>query len=75
MKPLLLLLVLIAGIWLWRSRQGSSSNPPPPTAPEPPKPLEMVRCKRCGMHVPGQECVIGKEGSYCSVDHLQQSES
>lgn len=74
MRPLLLLLVLIAGVWLWRSRQGATDRSPPAT-PKPRKPLDMVSCSRCGMHIPGDEIVIGKQGAYCSVDHLQQSES
>lgn len=34
----------------------------------------MVRCTRCGIHVPGNEVVMGAKGPYCSADHLQQSE-
>jgi uncharacterized protein len=35
----------------------------------------MVRCRHCGMHIPGNEAISGKLGSYCSAEHLRISES
>jgi uncharacterized protein len=73
MKALLVLAVIFAGIWLWRSRQAGLSRPAAP--PAPPKPLEMLRCARCGVHVAEAETVQGKQGQYCSQEHLHLSES
>ncbi len=74
MKALLLLLVVLAGVWLWRTRS-VSDRVAPPKAPAPAEPLDMVRCAQCGVHVPGNEAVVGQHGSYCCASHLQQSES
>ncbi|BCO29072.1 hypothetical protein MIZ03_3984 [Rhodoferax lithotrophicus] len=72
MKALLVLVVILAGVLWWRSRQ----TPSPPQAPPktPGEPLDMVRCTRCGMHIPGNEAIHGHHGSYCSQEHLRQSE-
>ena len=32
-------------------------------------------CTHCGMHIPGNEVVTGKQGVYCSQDHLHLSET
>jgi uncharacterized protein len=74
MKALVVLLVVLVGVWLWRSRS-ASGRVAPPKAPASAEPLDMVRCVRCGVHVPGTEAVVGQQGSYCSVSHLHQSES
>jgi len=76
-KALLILLLVLGGVWLWRSSQASSSDSKPaaPPAGPPPEPLDMVRCSQCGMHVPGNEAIAGKQGMYCSVDPLRLSES
>lgn len=73
MKALLLLAVIFAGVWLWRSRQSGLNTPVPPPAPA--KPLDMVRCAQCGLHVSGAEAVQGKLGQYCSQEHLQLAEN
>lgn len=72
MKALLILVVVLAGVWLWRNRQGSVDKKTPATPPA--KPLEMVRCTQCGVHIPGVDAVQGKLGPYCSQDHLKQLE-
>jgi uncharacterized protein len=74
MKALVLLLVVLAGVWLWRNRS-APDRVAPPKAPASAEPLDMVCCAQCGVHVPGNEAVVGKQGSYCSVKHLHQSES
>lgn len=73
MKALLMLLVIVAGVWLWRSRQTSLGKPAAPSAP--PKPLDMVRCAQCGLHVTSAEAIQGKQGQYCSAEHLQRAET
>jgi uncharacterized protein len=73
MKALLMLLVILAGVWLWRSRQTSLDKPAAPVAPA--KPLDMVRCAQCGLHVASAEAIQGKQGQYCSAEHLQRTEN
>lgn len=76
MKLLIALAVLAVGVWLWRTQRT------PPEADRSVRgkakseslPQEMVRCHRCAMHVPAAEAVVGKLGSYCSVEHLNRSE-
>jgi hypothetical protein len=34
----------------------------------------MVRCARCGVHLPGQDAVRGSQGSYCTVAHRREAE-
>jgi uncharacterized protein len=73
MKAFLVLAVIFAGVWLWRSRQAGLNHPAPPPAPA--KPLDMVQCARCGLHIASVEAVQGKRGQYCSQEHLFLSES
>lgn len=77
MKALLLLVVILAGVWLWRSRAAPLARPTKPSSPsaDSKPPQEMVMCAHCGMHIPGNEVVTGKQGVYCSQDHLHQSET
>ncbi|MFT3779503.1 MAG: PP0621 family protein [Ottowia sp.] len=71
MKLLVLLLAVLAGVWLWQrgrrargqARQGGAAAT-----------LAMVRCARCGTHVPGNEVVAGRQGSYCCAAHRRESE-
>ncbi len=74
MKGLLIILIVLAGVWLWRSRSISDDHSAPSKPQALPEPLDMVRCARCGMHIPGNEAIVGEKGVYCSVDHLHQSE-
>jgi uncharacterized protein len=71
-KALLFLVVMLVGVWWWRSRQvpGDKKEPEATAAP----PLDMVRCTQCGMHIPSAEAVQGKQGPYCSQEHLKQLE-
>lgn len=74
MKFLLVLVVVLAGVWLWRSNRRSDQKlhrQQPKAAPEP---LDMVRCALCSVHVPPAEAVQGKDGAYCSADHLHRAE-
>jgi uncharacterized protein len=75
-RALLFLAVILAGVWWWRSRQASRDKDMPETPPAQPlaQPLDMVRCTQCGMHIPGVEAVQGKQGPYCSQEHLKQLE-
>ena len=74
MKLLVLLLVILAAVWLWqRGRRPPPASQPPRAGPAPA--LPMVRCQRCGVHVPGNEVVSGHAGApYCSAAHRRESE-
>jgi uncharacterized protein len=73
MKAFLVLAAIFVGVWLWRSRQAGLDHPEPP--PTPAKPLDMVPCARCGLHIAGVEAVQGRRGQYCCQEHLLLSES
>ena len=75
MKLLVLLLVVLVAVWLWqRGRRLPPSADAPRRQADSPA-LPMVRCQRCGVHVPGNEVVNGRAGApYCSVAHRRESE-
>jgi len=74
MKPLALLLLVLAGVWLWR--RGRRGAPPGAAARGraelPPRP--MLRCPVCGTHVPACDAVTGLRASYCCVQHRREAE-
>ena len=73
MKLLIVLLVVLAGVWLWR--RGRRLSAPRANRAAGAQALPMVRCQRCGVHVPGNEVVSGHAGApYCSAAHRRESE-
>lgn len=73
MKLLIVLLAVAAGVWLWqRGRARALRDAAAPRRQA--KALPMVRCARCGTHVPGNEAVVGQHGSYCTPLHRRESE-
>lgn len=78
MKYLLVMLVVLLGVWLWRSgRQAdvAERKDKPAQPPAPPQPQEMARCALCGVHLPKNDAVTGRQGLYCSTEHRQRAES
>ena len=73
MKLLILLLAILAGVWLWKRGRRLERGRQETTRPNP-RTLPMVRCARCGTHVPGNEVVTGAQGSYCSAAHRREAE-
>ena len=76
MKVLLFLAIAMLAVWLFRSgrrERMKQDRPEPPTAP--PGPQEMVRCARCGVHLPRNEAVVGRLGLYCSPEHRDAAEA
>lgn len=76
MKYLLVLAVLMVAFYVWRNNRREAQKERPPT---PPKrsvagPVHMVACRVCGTHLPQDDAVQGREGSYCSTDHRQRIE-
>ncbi|QTD44799.1 ATP-binding protein [Ottowia testudinis] len=59
MKLLIVLLAVLAGVWLWKRGRRLSQPPRPRQGAA----LPMVRCQRCGMHVPDNEVVTGRAGA------------
>lgn len=75
MKFLLFLAIVLLAVWLWRSGRRGDSRPDQSATPTPPPgPQEMVRCARCGVHLPHSDAVVGRIGLYCSQEHRQQTE-
>ncbi len=75
MKFLLFLAIVLLLAWLWRSgRRGAKPSQPEASAPPPAGPQDMVRCARCGVHLPHNEAVVGRIGLYCGNEHRQQAE-
>ncbi len=72
MKFFVVLGVVLLAVWLWRS--GRRDRPGPDHPPPPGDPQEMVRCARCGVHLPRSDAVIGRLGYYCSPEHRQHAE-
>lgn len=77
MKYLLLLLILgglffVLGARRARPRepQGREAAPPGPAQPQ-----SMVRCAECGMHLPADEALPGKGGTFCSGAHRASFEA
>ena len=68
----MLLRAIILGLLLWlvwmawrrvTRRRGIDSRQPPPSA------QHMVRCARCGLHVPEREALQHAGRYYCSAQH------
>lgn len=74
MKALLILAAVLVGVWLWRNRRGADATGQSAKGTQPVL-QDMVRCRHCGMHIPGSEAIAGQQGSYCSAEHLRLSES
>ena len=74
MRFLLGFLVVLVIAWRWRAWRESKQLEKRNTAPDPAVASDMVRCKQCGLHIPSNEAVLGRLGSYCSTDHRRQLE-
>jgi len=73
MKYLLLFAVLFIAYIMWRNKRiegdGTASRRGGPA-----KPLEMVSCQVCGLHLPRPDAVAGSNGLfYCSQEHRQRA--
>ena len=74
MKFLLLVFVVLMGVWLWRSNRLAAPKPGRQEASAANEPQDMVSCAFCGTHVPAGDAIQGKEGIYCSAEHLARAE-
>lgn len=79
MKYLLVLAVVVVAVYVWRNnrrveRQEREAAAPPRPARGPGQPIAMVACRACGTHLPQNEAITGRQGSYCSAEHRQRIE-
>lgn len=74
MKAILLVFVILLGVWLWRSSRPTLPRPKQPETGTEAQPLDMVSCAFCSVHLPAAEAIQGKQGVYCSADHLARAE-
>ena len=74
MKFLLILSVVLLVVWIWRSSRSTASKRNQQQNKAAPEALEMVRCTLCSVHVPSVDAIQGKNGPYCSADHLHRAE-
>lgn len=74
MPPLrfLLIALAVAALVILVRRLFASSSPGPSKRPPPQLEEDMVRCARCGVHVPKSEAVPFKDQWFCSDRHLQE---
>ena len=82
MKYLLVFAVVMVAFYLWRHnrqveaqerRERERAAAPRPSAPAG-APIAMVACRACGTHLPQNEAVSGRLGSYCCSEHQQRLE-
>ena len=71
-KIILLFLGLLLAWWILKGyrRRIDGSETPPSGAPE-----DMVRCERCGVHLPRSESLVAEGRHYCSVEHRRERQS
>lgn len=74
MKYLLLAAVIAVVYALWRNGQRRMPRPPagPRGAPRASLPEPMVRCARCGVHLPQSQALSHDGHSYCCEAHRRQ---
>ncbi len=69
-KIVLLAIAFAAALWLLRGLRKRSKRdvdtPAPPTAEN------MVRCARCGVHLPRGESVMSEQRFFCSPQHQRE---
>ena len=76
MKFLLFLAIAMLAVWLFRSGRRERMNQDGPQRPTtPPQAQEMVRCARCGVHLPCNEAIVGRLDLYCSAEHRDAAEA
>jgi uncharacterized protein len=72
MKYLLLLVLLVVVFYKLTNRRDERPAERKPAPPPPPQ--DMVRCARCGVHLPADEAFPGRGGQFCSAAHRAEFE-
>jgi uncharacterized protein len=63
------IIIIFAALWLWRKFKPQTGQPRGDTSH---KPLQMVRCAHCGVHLPHDRALHRGQEWYCSQAHLEQ---
>lgn len=74
MKLFLVLLAVLALLWLLRGGLRRSGTAPPKARPSS-RPLPMLVCAQCGVHLPINEALPGRGGVFCGDAHRAAYES
>ena len=69
MRFLLIFLGVLLVAWRWRTCRTAVQRERKDIVPPLPAITNMVVCRQCGVHIPVNESVAGREGSYCSAAH------
>lgn len=74
MKFLLVLLVVGVGLWMLTARlrgprAGGQDGDARSKQADAAKPLEMVACAHCGVHLPAQDALVDGDRRFCSDAH------
>lgn len=75
MGGLIRLVIIIALVWLvWRliKKTLAGRGTPARRQDKPGGPEKMVRCAKCGVHVPEGQAFFHKHLSFCSQEHQQE---
>lgn len=69
-KIVLLAIAFAAALWLLRGLRKRSTRDV--DSPAPPSAEDMVRCARCGVHLPRGESVMSEQRFFCSPQHERE---
>jgi uncharacterized protein len=69
MKFLLVFLVVLVIAWRWRTWREAAQLEKQKSFQTDAASTDMIACQHCGLHLPANEAVVGRLGSYCSNDH------
>ena len=72
MKFVLVLVAVIVLLWLLRSTFNRRAKPP---AGAKSRPLPMLSCAQCGVHLPANEALPGRGGVFCGDAHRSAFEA
>ena len=71
-KLVILAIAIAAALWLLRGFRKRSKDDVSPSAP--PEAEAMVRCARCGVHLPRGEALMSRQRFFCSAEHERESD-
>ena len=71
-KLLLILALLVLVYVIVKAYQRAANRPPEPPSPRRPPAEDMVRCARCGVHLPRSESLLSGGEFFCSDEHRRQ---
>jgi len=72
MKFVLVVVAVVVLLWLLR---GTFSRRVKPTAESKTRPLPMLACAQCGVHLPAHEALPGRGGVFCGDAHRSAFEA